>query len=71
MTDQLAGLQSEDAAERSMALRRLEVDAEVRRAVYRAQTDLLLSLRDRGALNDRVHQELQLGLDRANADLRE
>jgi CPA1 family monovalent cation:H+ antiporter len=71
MTDQLAGLQSEDAAERSMALRRLEVDAEVRRAVYRAQTGLLLSLRDRAALNDRVHQELQLGLDRANADVRE
>jgi hypothetical protein len=27
-------------------------------------------LRDRGVVNDRVHQELQLDLDRANPDLR-
>jgi hypothetical protein len=40
-------------------------------AVAPVQTDVLLALRDRGAVNDRVHQELQIKLDRANADLRE
>jgi hypothetical protein len=29
-----------------------------------------MALRDQGVVNDRVHQELQLDLDRANADLR-
>ena len=71
MSDQLAALQSEDAAMQSQALQRLAVASDVRRAVYRAQTDALLALRDQGAINDRVHQELQLELDRANADLRE
>ena len=71
MSDQLASLQSEDETARSAALRRLEVAGDVRRAVYAAKTDALLALRDRGALNDRVHQQLQLDLDRANADVRE
>jgi CPA1 family monovalent cation:H+ antiporter len=71
MTDQLAALQAEDAILRTQALHRLEVTDHVRRAVYRAQTDVLLALRDQGALNDRAHQELQLDLDRANADARE
>jgi hypothetical protein len=33
-------------------------------------TEAVLELRDRGTVNDRVHQELQLELDRANADVR-
>ena len=67
MSDQLASLQAEDAMTRAHALQRLAVAAEVRRAVYRAQADALLALRDQGVVNDRVHQELQLDLDRANA----
>jgi len=45
-------------------------DATGLRAVYRAQTDALLARRDQGVVNDRVHQELQLDLDRANSELR-
>jgi monovalent cation/hydrogen antiporter len=71
MSDQLASIQAEDAMVRSEALRRLEVAGDVRRAVYQAKTDALLALRNNGALNDKVHQELQLDLDRANADLRQ
>jgi len=71
MSDQLSSLQSEDEMVRSEALRRLAVAGDVRRAVYAAKTDALLALRDRGVVNDRVHRELQLDLDRANADLRE
>jgi monovalent cation/hydrogen antiporter len=71
MSDQLASLQAEDADARALALQRLAVAGEVRRAVYQAQTDALLKLRDQGAVNDRVHQELQLDLDRASADLRQ
>jgi hypothetical protein len=70
MVDQLKSLQEQDAAERARALRRVEVDGAVRRAVYQAQPDPLLSLRAGGCVNDRVHQELQLQLDRANADVR-
>lgn len=70
MSDELASLQAEDAMVKSRALQRLAVAGEVRRAVYRAKTDALLALRDQGVVNDRVHQELQLDLDRANADLR-
>ncbi|HME71542.1 MAG TPA: Na+/H+ antiporter [Myxococcota bacterium] len=71
MSDQLASLQSEDELVRTEALRHLAVTDEVRREVYRAKTDALLALRDQGALNDRLHHQLQLDLDRANADLRE
>ena len=70
MTDQLASLRDEDAMARAQALKRLAVAGEVRRAVYQAQTKALLGLRDRGVVNDRVHQEMQLDLDRAHADLR-
>jgi len=70
MADQLASLKTDDAVVRSEALRRLDVAREVRRAVYQAKTGALLSLRDRGGLNDRAHQELQLDLDRENADVR-
>ncbi len=70
MSEQLASLQAEDTMVRTQALQRLAVAGEVRRAIYRAQTDALLALRDQGVVNDRVHQELQLDLDRASADLR-
>jgi len=70
MSDQLASLRDEDSLERAQALRRLTVAGDVRRAVYRAQSDALLALRDQGAVNDKIHQELQLDLDRANAERR-
>jgi CPA1 family monovalent cation:H+ antiporter len=70
MSDHLASLQAEDAMTQAQALQRLAVADEVRRAVYQAQTAALLALRDQGVINDRVHQELQLDLDRANAGLR-
>ncbi len=70
MSDSLAALQSEDEMVRSEALHRLSVAADVRRAVYQAKTDALMALRDRGVVNDRVHQDLQLDLDRSNSDLR-
>src|SRR5262249_3281530 len=71
MSDQLASLQSADDAERGRALERLAVDTEVRRAAYGGQTEALLALRDRETINDRVHQDLQLELDRINADVRD
>ena len=70
MSDQLASLRDEDAMARAQALQRLAVAGDVRRAVYRAQTDALLALRDQAVINDRVHQGLQLDLDRAHSDLR-
>ena len=70
MSDQLAALQAEDEMARAKARQRLAVADEVRHAVYEAQTKALLALRDRGVINDRVHQDLQLDLDRANSDLR-
>jgi monovalent cation/hydrogen antiporter len=70
MSDKLSSLRDEDALARALALKRLAVAGEVRQAVYQAQTRALLTLRDQGVVNDRVHQELQLDLDRAHADLR-
>ena len=70
MSEHLASLQDEDAVARAEALQGLSVASEVRRAVYQAQTEALLKLRDHGTVNDRIHQELQLALDRANSDLR-
>src|SRR5262249_31530483 len=69
MTDQLAALRDEDAVAKAQALRRVSVTEDVRRAVYQAQTAALLDLRDREVVNDRIHQELQLDLDRSHADL--
>jgi hypothetical protein len=43
------------------------VAVHVREAVYQAQGETLLALRDRGMLNDRAHQELQIELDREHA----
>jgi CPA1 family monovalent cation:H+ antiporter len=70
MVDQLEALKAEDESERVHARQRLAVTEEVRRAVYEAQSGALLALRDREEVNDRVHQFLQLDLDRANAELR-
>jgi CPA1 family monovalent cation:H+ antiporter len=70
MVDHLESLKAEDATLRSHAQQRLAVAEEVRRAVYEAQSRALLELRDREQVNDRVHQILQLDLDRANAELR-
>jgi len=69
MADELEALRAQDEIERSRALERQSVAIEVRRAVYQAQTDALLALRDDGGMNDMIHQELQLGLDRANGDV--
>ncbi|HET8948010.1 MAG TPA: Na+/H+ antiporter [Candidatus Polarisedimenticolia bacterium] len=70
MVDQLEALKTEDESERTQARQRLAVTEEVRRAVYEAQSRALLQLRDREEVNDRVHQFLQLDLDRANAEAR-
>jgi Na+/H+ antiporter len=70
MVDQLAALKAEDETERTHAQQRMAVTEEVRRAVYQAQSRTLLELRDREVVNDRVHQFLQLELDRSNAELR-
>jgi len=67
MSDQLAELKSEDAAERERASRRLAISAEVRRAVYEAQSAELLRLRDQEQINDVTHMDLQLELDRDRA----
>lgn len=71
MIDELEALRAEDELARTRAREHHEVTIDVRRAVYLAQTDALLALRDGGGMNDRIHQELQLALDRANADLAE
>jgi CPA1 family monovalent cation:H+ antiporter len=71
MNDQLAELRALDESERRKASQRLAVSREVRRAVYEAQTEELLRLRDASRINDRTHQALQLELDREHADMRE
>ena len=70
MVDQLASLRDEDAMARSKALERLSIADDVRRAVYQAQSAALLKLRDQGFVNDKIHQDLQLDLDRVNAEAR-
>lgn len=69
MNDQLAELRALDESERIRATRRLEVSRDVRRAVWQAESAELLRLRDAGDINDGTHQELQLELDRAHAEL--
>jgi len=69
MTDRLAELRELEESERQHATRRLEVSREVRRAVWHAESNELLRLRDAGEINDRDHQELQLELDREHADM--
>jgi CPA1 family monovalent cation:H+ antiporter len=69
MTDRLAVLREEEESERTNAAQRLEVSRDVRRAVWKAESDALLRLRDAGEINDRDHQDLQLELDREHAEL--
>jgi hypothetical protein len=69
MTDRLAELAELEQSAREHATRRLAVSREVRRAVWQAESNELLRLRDAGEINDRDHQELQLDLDREHADL--
>jgi len=66
MLDELASLRAEDAEERKLAGARLDVSASVHRAVAEAQSSALLTLRDRGTINDQTYMELQLELDRRN-----
>ena len=68
MSEQLASLQSEDEMARTEALRRLGSRATYGERSIRRRPTRSSSLRDRGLVNDRVHQELQLDLDRANSD---
>jgi CPA1 family monovalent cation:H+ antiporter len=65
MQDELESLRERDEADRLSAKRRLDVSREVRSAVYQAQSRRLLALRDSQRINDLVHAELQLELDRA------
>ena len=69
MADELAQLRALDERERLEATRRLAVSLEVRRAVWEAEEGELLRLRDAGEINDRVHQQLQLLLDREHLDV--
>jgi len=69
LVDRLAELRELEESERKHATRRLEVSKEVRRATWQAETAELLRLRDAGAINDRIHQDLQLELDREHMDL--
>jgi CPA1 family monovalent cation:H+ antiporter len=69
MADRLAELRELEESERKHATRRLEVSREVRRATWQAEAAELLRLRDVGEINDRVHQDLQLELDREHGDL--
>ena len=62
-----AAFRAEDAILRAEAKQRAAVAHDVRVAIYAAQTTALLDLRDSGAINDRVHQDLQLDLDKMNA----
>ncbi|MEQ1895070.1 MAG: hypothetical protein ABL998_21230, partial [Planctomycetota bacterium] len=58
-------LRTRDAAARERARKRLEVSRDVAVAVHAAQSDALLKLRDQESINDLVHAELQLELDRS------
>jgi hypothetical protein len=64
MSDELATMRAEDEEERQRALGRLEVSREVRRAVFEAESQELLRLRDAGRINDNTYLELQLEIDR-------
>ena len=70
IVDRLAELRELEESERKHATRRLAVSREVRRAVWQAESDELLRLRDRGEINDRDHQDLQVEIDAEHADLR-
>lgn len=64
MADELASLRDDDEHRRELARTRLQVSADVRRAVFEAQSSELLRMRDEGRINDATYLELQLDLDR-------
>ena len=68
MQDELSSLRERDAAERDRAHKRLAVSRDVRTAVHAAQSKALLELRDSQRINDLLHAELQLELDRAQTN---
>ena len=67
MSDHLASLQADDAAERQHAEQRLAVSQQVRSAVLVAQESALLQLRDAGHIDDQAYGNLLLELDHATA----
>jgi CPA1 family monovalent cation:H+ antiporter len=69
MNDLLEELRDLDETARLRAERRLAVSRDVRRAVWEAESAALLKLRDAGEINDRIHQDLQIELDREHAGL--
>ncbi len=69
MSDELEALRDQDVEQRQRAGVRLAVSQDVRRAVTAAQQTALLSLRDKGAINDQSYLALQLELDRVNVFL--
>lgn len=66
LSDELSALRDEDVEQRRRAEARLEVSAEVHRAVASTQAAALLTLRDHGQINDKTYMELQLELDRSS-----
>jgi len=64
MADELASLRALDDQERSMTVARRAVSSAVHREVYGAQATALLTLRDRGGINDQTYIAMQLELDR-------
>lgn len=65
MQEELELLRTRDAVARERAKKRMDVSRDVAVAVHAAQSDALLALRDQERINDLVHAELQLELDRA------
>jgi len=68
MSDELASLQADDAAERARAAQRLAVSREVRLEVAAAQETALLRLRDAGSIDDEAYNKLLVELDHAHVD---
>jgi Na+/H+ antiporter len=64
--DELSALRDQDVEQRRRAEARVEVSAEVHRAVAASQAAALLTLRDHGQINDKTYMELQLELDRTS-----
>ena len=68
MADELQALRDEDAESRKRARVRMAVSDEVRGEVIKSQQARLIALRDKGKINDKTFIELQLDLDRAEAN---
>ena len=65
MQEELESLRTRDERARAQARQRQEVSRGVALAVHEAQSQALLALRDQERINDLVHADLQLELDRA------